>query len=673
MPKRLAVIFLGLAIFVGSGFAKEIILIKRASRPDTVGGASYRIEKGDTLWKIFMDKNDVETEDLPYYYKKFRELNPHITDLNHIISGQKIILPSFKRDKEPVRVDVQSPYVYTIKKGQCIARVLRDVYGLSTHRIFNGYLDLIKDLNPDIKDLNHVEPGQKIRMPKLKEQVAAVTKVHDISKDDIEVEPATNDEEFPVEEEEEISTGSEEEPEVAEVYDIEPVAEEPVPQVDIETEEIEEIRVVPRQMQAETRPVEEQDVAEEPKTEKKPQRKIVLEAEPKTVDEVAAVEEKIKPTEEIRDNTEIKPKVSERPSKTEEAAEREKPRASEQKKEIPEQVLEQASAAEAARRKEAEEAHQVIKEDLLPAFVDMGASQKDKGTYFMPMSGGSSISIDTREMPIIEIDTGKKIVLDINNKISPEVKDLVNEAFPACRILSGPSNGLEELMDRVLDVSGYFSINKNASPLLVGEEEKVKILGKWIVYKDYSRRNVFVINILSDKDYKTPQTIKNYASRFGIDLVELGGAGSKLKKVGYDSIRDLNRSYENLLNALVLPYDEDKELELVSVDAIRIAYKAPLISGRVIITNNMPDKTMQSLLEKKHYVLFNSETSSVEDLLKTLGMDIQGPPVKIEVNAGRTDIEVPGFKVGKRIILKKAIDKDIALYLASTGLDVLIW
>ena len=142
------------------------------------------------------------------------------------------------------------------------------------------------------------------------------------------------------------------------------------------------------------------------------------------------------------------------------------------------------------------------------------------------------MSINTSEIPVMELDTGKKIIFDMNGTISPEVKGHIEKAFPSFTVVSGSQGDLEGLMDKVLSVSGYFSVNKDSSPLLVGAEEKLRFFGKWIVYKDFSRNNVFVVNLLGNEDQKTPGGIRNYAKHFGIDLIEIGGkdTGSALKK-----------------------------------------------------------------------------------------------------------------------------------------------
>lgn len=116
----------------------------------------------------------------------------------------------------------------------------------------------------------------------------------------------------------------------------------------------------------------------------------------------------------------------------------------------------------------------------------------------------------------MELDTGKKIIFDVNGTITPEMKDFIEKAFPSFTVITGAPGDLEGLMDKVLSVSGYFSINKDPSPLLVGPEEKLRFFGKWIVYKDF-RRNVFVVNLLADHERKTPQPIRRYAGIFEME------------------------------------------------------------------------------------------------------------------------------------------------------------
>lgn len=56
-------------------------------------------------------------------------------------------------------------------------------------------------------------------------------------------------------------------------------------------------------------------------------------------------------------------------------------------------------------------------------------------------------------------------------------------------------------------------------------------------------------------------------------------------------------------------------------------------------------------------------------MLAVLGMDFEGPPVKkIVVARGRTELEIPGIRIGDSIILKKKVDQEVEGYLAASRL-----
>lgn len=315
----------------------------------------------------------------------------------------------------------------------------------------------------------------------------------------------------------------------------------------------------------------------------------------------------------------------------------------------------------------------MVKGAVLPALKDMGGTKRDKGIYYMPTSGGTSLSINTSEIPVMELDTGKKIIFDMNKTISPEVKGYIEKAFPSFTVVSGSQGDLERLMDKVLSVSGYFSINKDSSPLLVGSEEKLRFFGKWIVYKDFSRNNVFVVNLLGKEEQKTPGGIRNYARHFGIDLIEIGGkdTGGALKKTA--QIIDLKHSYPVLLGRLKVPYDANKEIDLVKSGEVKITYKAPMLMGNVVLADVMPETDMAALLHEKSYELLNTGTAGPDEVLKALGLEFEGPPLKMTIAQGRTELEIPGIRLGDNIILLKTIDKDITAYLAASGMKVMAW
>jgi len=617
MRIRSAALVVALLWYASCAFAQDITLVKHAKRPRPSQpvqapqpAKQYVIREGDTLHDVLIKAYGAKIADLPALYSKFRKENPWIQDLNYIQAGTKVAIPSLnshpaqnladKSGSDELQVRQVSSDLYVVKQGQHLGQILRKVYGIPNDLIFREYLALVMEKNPEIIDPNHIVAGQRLKLPSMKEVLAAARTANG-------------------------STAAASGP-AAEVQ----ASTSPVP---------------PAEAQAGASPVHSAP----------PAPVQAAPARPAPSNKGTVIQP---PAEQAHAGDTVPagvPAAARRPVNNQ-------PDVQEANKAVRPEGEKGAS----------DRVVQTVRGKVIPAFERMGGKQKTQGTYFMPMPGGGSISVNTNEIPVMELDTGRKIIFDTNGKITPEMKAFIEKAFPSFKVVSGNSANLEEIMDRVLNVSGFFSINKDAAPLLVGEEEKLRFIGKWVVYKDFSRRNIFVINILKAEESRTPTIIRNYAGHFGIDLIELGGrepaAGGRA-----DTAKPLNRSYKALLNRLKIDYASDAELELISSGSIRIAYKAPILAGKVILTDTMPDPTMLTLLAKQSYTVVNTRNEPVDAVLMKLGLKPDGPPVKMTVAAGRTELEVPAFRVGNYCILKASIDRGIAAYLASTGMEVLIW
>ena len=580
MHVRMVVLLAALIAYSPSALAADITLVKHARRAKTIPSNEYVVREGDTLRKILMEGYKAKEEDLPYLYKRFREENPSIENLDYIPADTKIMIPMLgdaqttqeapkPQPRQELEVEEVSPNEYVIKQGEYLSEILRKIYGVSDERIFHEYIGLVKKLNPEITNPDLIMPGQKLRLPEIKQVLTAANHAQTQTLPSSPVSATTS------------------------------------------------------------------GVRPENKPTSLP------------FPEVAATKSH------DREDT---------PASLSPQAQAAAPAPS----------ISRGASTKTAKAEEFQDLR-VVKGSVLPALKALGGTQRDKGTYYMPVTGGASMSINTSEVPVMELDTGRKIIFDMNAQITPEMKRFIEKAFPSFTVISGSQKDLEGLMDKVLNVSGYFSINKDASPLLVGSEEKLRFFGKWIVYKDFSRRNVFVVNLLGDEELKTPSAIRSYAGHFGIDLIEIGGKDPGRAQKKPIQVVDLKHSYPVLFNRLKIPFETNKEIDLIKGGVVKISYKAPVLLGKVILTDVMPERNMGSMLGQQSFEVLNMNSIHLDEVLKKIGLEFEGPPLKMTVAQGRTELEIPGLQLGGNIILLKNIDKDITAYLAASGMKVLAW
>ncbi len=147
---------------------------------------SYTVKTGDYLWRILRDKGLLEKRNFNDLLSLLQKLNRSIRNLDLIYPGETILIPLVIT---PVGVEPPAPKTsppasvpletikepdleyYTIKPGDNLIKVVKRLYDIPKEDLYDEYLNLLKKMNPSIKDLNTVYPGQKVRIPIYSPQV----------------------------------------------------------------------------------------------------------------------------------------------------------------------------------------------------------------------------------------------------------------------------------------------------------------------------------------------------------------------------------------------------------------------------------------------------------------------------------------------------------------------
>ena len=154
---------------------------------------SYEIRKGDHVWQLLRERGLLKKNTLAETLHVLKTLNTSFQNLDLVHPGEKILIPltivpidglALRAEKtskdtqveeaEPVSIenlkDINLEY-YTIKPGDSLTKVIKGRYNVPLEDIEGEYLNLLKQLNPSIKDLDTVYPGQKVRLPIYSPQV----------------------------------------------------------------------------------------------------------------------------------------------------------------------------------------------------------------------------------------------------------------------------------------------------------------------------------------------------------------------------------------------------------------------------------------------------------------------------------------------------------------------
>lgn len=129
----------------------------------------YIVRKGDSIWKVLLDRFQGPISQIRYWSKALQSFNPEVSDLNRIYPGQELLVPvgflAATQAQEQVKAAEPQTRIYEVKAGETVTGILRHRFHFPEHLVFNEALNQLKQLNPQLKDLNQIRPGQRLIIP----------------------------------------------------------------------------------------------------------------------------------------------------------------------------------------------------------------------------------------------------------------------------------------------------------------------------------------------------------------------------------------------------------------------------------------------------------------------------------------------------------------------------
>ena len=340
----------------------------------------YTIKEGEWVWQILRQRGLLKQRNLSEILSVLQALNASLGSLDVVHPGEKIIIPLkiapvagtsvIAASPPPVKVlladlkdvDLEN---YTVEPGDSLTRIIKGRYDIPKDYLYGEYLETIKKLNPSIRDLNIIHPGQKIKLP---------------------------------------------------IYSPEVV------------------------------------------------RKPIIAAKPKESEE--------------------------------------------KKKDVQEDKVENS-----------------VSDDLGAIFTEMGEEWVKTGEHFIPLKSGSQIDLQAVSFPILNLQNGLRVMVDLNNKLPDKMAKLIESSWGNYRVLHLlAGDNLRSALDKILGVCNYPKVSRMGEALEVDGDIPIRITADWIVKlseKQSNNRPGFVaINLNKGPVANTPWMIKEYLNSLGVKVID---------------------------------------------------------------------------------------------------------------------------------------------------------
>jgi hypothetical protein len=353
----------------------------------------HAVEEGEWIWQILRERQLLEKRNLAEILDILKKLNPQLTNLDQIEPGQKLLVPLTlapaegilalppEEDAEPVTpedlgdLDLEG---YTVRPGDSLVKIINRQYEEPDAAFYESYLEAVRRLNPSIRDLNRIYPGQVIRLPVFTPEVVRM-------------------------------------------------------------------------------PIE----AEEP--------------------------------EELVEDDEIMPELALAP---------------------PPQSTVQMGPAPAV--------PDPLRDALGRLFSTLGEEWIQQGLHYIPLKGQGEVNLRADTYPMIDLSNGLKVIVDLHHSLPGDMASLIETTWEHYRIVHlETGEEMASALNRILPECDLGTLYDRGEALYLEGSIQVKLTGDWILRKDSEKGSgIYLITLLDEHTPPTPLPVRDYLARRGVKVVD---------------------------------------------------------------------------------------------------------------------------------------------------------
>ncbi len=156
-------------------------------------------------------------------------------------------------------------------------------------------------------------------------------------------------------------------------------------------------------------------------------------------------------------------------------------------------------------------------------FTRLGGKLDMRGRLVLP-SGGGSLEFNTAEVPLIEFPSGRRLALDMEARLSRRTLRGLSELpdFYVFRPARGES--FEQALARLWPMAGFYRVRTKNQPYEGGTDIKLAIAADFLIWptqESWNNGSPLALNLAGSPERKTDPRWKSFLSGHGIEILDI--------------------------------------------------------------------------------------------------------------------------------------------------------
>ncbi|MGD0021388.1 MAG: LysM peptidoglycan-binding domain-containing protein [Smithellaceae bacterium] len=270
--------------------------------------------------------------------------------------------------------------------------------------------------------------------------------------------------------------------------------------------------------------------------------------------------------------------------------------------------------------------------------TQMNGSFNATGNYYLPIPKTGQVKIDCSKMPVIEFDGKTTIFLDLENRAPDNLKKIINDNWANYYLIKADKkDDVITILKKVFDATKSYSMTKKDKPMTIGALPPVELFVDWLIVKTNAKEAQALaqgLRIIYENNLLLPRAVKNYARKNGVIITEISeesGLVGKPEEIYslppmpvYPTVSAKDFSYA-LVSDLGFNAEKDVDIKIFDTakDGVNLSIKADILvkdgnKKYVIFSKNLTRQLITVLKEAGNELIFVADNETPKNIMEKI-------------------------------------------------------
>jgi LysM repeat protein len=270
--------------------------------------------------------------------------------------------------------------------------------------------------------------------------------------------------------------------------------------------------------------------------------------------------------------------------------------------------------------------------------TQMNGTLTTTGNYYLPIPKTGQVIIDCSKIPVIEFDDKTTVFLDLENRAHNNLKKMISDNWANYYLVKVEKNDdVISILRKVINSTKGYSMTKRENPVTIGLLPPVEIAVDWMIVKTAPKQALPLmqgLRLVYENNLLLPKAVKNYAQKNGLIITEISeetGLVGKPEEIYslppmpvFPTTSAKDFSYA-LASNLGLSADKDVDIKIFDTakDGFNLSIKADVVvkyqdKKYIIYSRNLSQQFIDTLKRAGNELIFIADNDPPKNIMEKI-------------------------------------------------------